>query len=173
MQFLGKEIREIRTKYYWIRKSIGRKKVKHGARVISRIGSKEIRKVNDILHKITTKVIQRAVELKKQGYDPIIVFGDVKNIRPKHKKGERRSRKLNRIINSIPTYKIKQILTYKALWNGISVFAINEAWTSKTYHRCGSRETMVKDRLFKCKVCGLEYNRDLNGAVVTLPELPH
>ncbi len=165
VQFLGKEMRGIRTKYYWIRKSIGGKKVRHGARVISRVGSKESRKVNDILHKITTKVVQRAVELKEQGYDPIIVFGDVKDIKRKHKKGKRRSRKLNRILNSIPTFKIKQMLTYKALWNGISVFAVNEAWTSKTCHRCGSRDTVVKDRLFKCKVCGLEYNRDLNGAV--------
>jgi len=165
VQFLGKEIREIRTKYYWARKSIGRKKVKHGVRVIKKIGAKESRKVNDILHKITAKIIQRAVELKQQGYDPIIVFGDVKNIKPKHKKGEKRNRKLNRILNSVPTYKVKQMLTYKALWNGISVFYVNEAWTSKTCHRCGSRDTAVKDRLFKCNICGLEYNRDLNGAV--------
>ena len=165
VQFLGKEIRGIRTRYYWIRKSIGRKKVKHGAREISKVGSKESRKVNDILHKITTKVIQRAVELKEQGYDPIIVFGDVKNIKPRHKKGEKRSRKLNRILNSIPTFRIKHMLTYKALWNGIGVYAINEAWTSKTCHRCGSRDTIVKGRLFKCKACGLEYNRDLNGAI--------
>ena len=165
VQFLGKKIRDIRTKYYWIRKSIGKKKVRHGVKVIKKIGDKESRKVNDILHKITTKVVQRAVELKEQGYDPIIVFGDVKNIKPKHKKGERRSRKLNRILNSIPTYKIKNMLTYKALWNGVSVYALNEAWTSKTCHICGSRDTVVKDRLFKCKACGLEYNRDLNGAV--------
>jgi len=165
VQFLGKEIREIRTKYYWARKNIGRKKVRHGVRVIKKIGDKESRKVNDILHKITTKIIQRAVELKQQGYDPIIVFGDVKNIKPKHKKEEKRSRKLNRILSSIPSYKIKQMLTYKALWNGISVFLVNEAWTSKTCHKCGSRDTAMKDRLFKCNVCGLEYNRDLNGAV--------
>ena len=165
VRFLGKEIRSIRTKYYWIRKNIGKKKVKHAIKVIKKIGNKESRKVNDILHKITTKVVRRAVELKEQGYDPVIVFGDVKNVKRKHKKGERRSRKLNRILNSIPTYKIKQMLTYKSLWNGISVFAINEAWTSKTCHRCGSSDTIVKNRLFKCKVCGLEYNRDLNGAV--------
>jgi len=165
VQFLGKGIRGIRTKYYWIRKSIGRKKVRHGIQVIKKIGDKESRKVNDILHKITTKIVNRAVELKEEGYDPVIVFGDVKNIRHRHTKGKRRSRKLNRILHSIPTYKIKSMLTYKALWNGISVFSVNEAYTSKTCHRCGSRDTMVRDRLFKCRVCGLEYNRDLNGAV--------
>ena len=111
------------------------------------------------------KIVDRAVELKEQGYDPIIVFCDVKNIRHRHIKSNRRSRKLNRILHSIPTYKIKNMLRYKALWNGISVFAVNEAYTSKTCHRCGSRDTVVKDRLFKCRVCGLEYNRDLTGAV--------
>jgi len=165
VQFLGKEIRGIRTKYYWIRKSIGRKKVKHGIRVIKKIGNKESRKVSDILHKITKKIIDRAVELKQQGYDPIIVFGNIKKIRKPHKKGERRCRKLNRIIHSMPTQKIKNMLTYKALWSGINVFAVNEAYTSKTCHRCGSRDTVIKGRYFKCKDCGLEYNRDLNGAI--------
>jgi len=165
VQFLGKEIRGIRTKYYWIRKSIGRRKVKHGIRVIKKIGHKESRKVNDILHKITRKIIDRAIELKEQGYDPIIVFGDIKKIRKPHKKGERRCRKINRIIHSMPTQKIKNMLTYKALWSGINVFAINEAYTSKTCHRCGSRDAVIKGRYFKCKSCGLEYNRDLNGAI--------
>ena len=165
VRFLGREIRGIRTKYYWIRKSIGRKKVKHGIKVIKKIGNKESRKVSDILHKITKSIVDRAVELREQGYDPIIVFGDVKKIRKPHKKGERRSRKLNRIIHSIPTQKIKTMLTYKALWSGVSVFAINEAYTSKTCHRCGSRDTVIKGRCFKCKSCGLEYNRDLNGAI--------
>ncbi len=165
VQFLGKEIREIRTKYYWIRKSIGRKKVKHGRKVIKKIGNKESRKVNDILHKITKKIIDRAVELKEQGYDPIIVFGDIKKIRKPHKKGERRCRKLNRIIHTMPTMKIKHMLTYKALWKGISVFAVDEKYTTKTCHRCGSTNTTAKDRYFKCHNCGLEYNRDLNGAI--------
>ena len=165
VQFLGREIRGIRTKYYWIKKNIGKKKVKHGVKVIRKIGKKEKRKVNDILHKATTKAVQRAVELKQQSYDPIIVFGDIKNIRRTHRKGEKRSRKLNRILNSIPTYKIKQMLLYKAAWSGISIYALNEAWTSKTCHRCGSRDTIVEDRHFLCKTCGLEYNRDANAAV--------
>jgi len=165
IQFLGKEIRGIRTKYYWIRKTIGRKKVKHGRKVIKKIGSKESRKVEDILHKITKRIIDRATELKQQGYDPIIVCGDLKYLRKPRKKGEKRSRKLNRIIHSMPTQKITVMLTYKSLWRGINVFIVNEAYTSKTCHKCGSRDTVIKGRYFKCNNCGLEYNRDLNGAI--------
>jgi len=118
-----------------------------------------------VLHKITKKTVDRVVELREADYDPIIVFGDLKSIRKPHEKGKRRSRKLNRIIHGMPTHKIKTMLTCKALWNGISVFSVNEAYTSKTCHKFGLRETIIKGRYFKCKSCGLEYNRDLNGAI--------
>ncbi len=72
-------------------------------------------------------MVQRAIELRGQGHDPIIVFGDVKNIKPGQRKCESRIRKINRILISIPTYKIKNMLTYKALWKVIGVYAINEA----------------------------------------------
>jgi len=67
VQFLGKEIRGIRTLYSRIRKVIGRKKVKHGAKVLDRI-DRELRKVNDVLHKASRKIVDRARELKERGF---------------------------------------------------------------------------------------------------------
>jgi transposase len=51
------------------------------------------------------------------------------------------------------------------LEEGIPVYFVGEAYTSKTCHRCGSLNTLVEKRLFRCRECGLEYNRDLNAAV--------
>ncbi|MFX0162343.1 MAG: zinc ribbon domain-containing protein, partial [Candidatus Hodarchaeota archaeon] len=37
--------------------------------------------------------------------------------------------------------------------------------TSKLCWRCRSLNTEIRKRCFRCKDCGLEYNRDLNGAI--------
>jgi putative transposase len=65
----------------------------------------------------------------------------------------------------MPSYKLKKFIQYKALWEGIPVAFQNEAYTTQTCHRCGSRNTIVSKRFFKCLDCGLEYNRDLNPAI--------
>lgn len=163
-KFLAKEVRAIRTLYARIRKVIGRKKVKHGARVLDRI-DRESRKVTDVLHKATRAIVEQAKELRQQGYDVIIVYGDIKGVRKPRVKGKMRCRKNNRKLHQMPSYKIKHMLTYKALWEGIPCVGINEAYTTQQCHRCGSLNTIVKKRLFKCSECGLEYNRDLNASI--------
>lgn len=45
---------------------IGRKKVKHGAKVLDRM-DRESRRVNDILHKASRKIVDRAKELMEEG----------------------------------------------------------------------------------------------------------
>lgn len=164
VHFYGKEIRRIRTLYSRIRKVIGRKKVKHGAKTLDRI-DRESRKVNDVLHKATIKIVERAKRLKDEGYKPIIVYGDLKHPRKPRVKGKTRFRKNNRKIRSMPSHKAKHMSTYKALWEGIPAVPINEAYTPQLCWRCGSLNTLIKKRLFVCRDCGLEYNRDLNGAV--------
>jgi len=164
VKFLGKEIRGIRTLYSRIRKVIGRKKVKHGAKVLDRI-DRESRKVNDVLHKITRKIVERAKKLREEGFSPIIVYGDLKNLRKPRVKWKRRCRKNNHKVHTMPSHKIKHMLNYKALWEGIPCIGINESYTSQLCWRCGSSNTEIRKRLFRCKSCGLEYNRDLNGAV--------
>jgi putative transposase len=65
----------------------------------------------------------------------------------------------------MPSYKLKKFIWYKALWEEILVVFQNEAYTTQTCHRCGSKNTVVCKRYFKCLDCGLEYNRDLNPAI--------
>ncbi|MHA1859986.1 MAG: IS200/IS605 family accessory protein TnpB-related protein, partial [Candidatus Asgardarchaeia archaeon] len=108
---------------------IGRKKVKHGVKVLDRIDG-ESRKVNDILHKTTRRIIERAKDLREEELKPIIVYGDLKNVRKRHIKGKTRCRRNNRKVHTMPSYKIKHMLTYKAPWEGIPCIGINESYTS-------------------------------------------
>jgi len=65
----------------------------------------------------------------------------------------------------MPSYKIKQMLTYKALWEEVPVIPLNKAYPSKMCWRCGSLNTEIRKRCFRCKDCGSEYNQDLNEAI--------
>jgi len=164
--FLGREIRNIRAHYNDLKKRIGQKKVKHAVKWIKEhVEDKETRKVNDVLHKATTKIVDTAEELKKSGCTSIIVYGDLEKVRHQRIRGKTRCRKNNRKIHAMSSHKIKHMLTYKALWKEIPVIPVNETYTSQLCWRCGSLNTETGKRLFKCKDCGLEYNRDLNGAV--------
>ena len=166
MRFLGKEVRAIRAHYNRLKKSVGRKKIKHAVRWIKEhIGHKESRKVVDVLHKATRSIVDRAIELKLQGFEPIIVFGNLKGVRKPRIKGKARCRKNNHKVHTMPSFKVKHMLLYKALWAGISVAIVSEAWTSKQCWRCSSTNTAVRKRVFRCKDCGLEYNRDMNGSI--------
>ncbi|MHA1409141.1 MAG: RNA-guided endonuclease InsQ/TnpB family protein [Candidatus Odinarchaeia archaeon] len=166
VRFLGREVRAIRAHYNRVKKSVGRKKIKHGVKWIkTHVEHKESRKVADVLHKVTRFIIDRTIELRQQGFEPVIVFGNLKGVRKPRFKGKVRCRKNNRKVHTMSSYRIKHMLIYKALWAEISVATVNEAWTSKQCWRCHSINTVVKKRVFKCEDCGLEYNRDLNGSV--------
>ncbi|MFQ5818970.1 MAG: RNA-guided endonuclease InsQ/TnpB family protein [Candidatus Heimdallarchaeota archaeon] len=160
--FLGREIRGVRAHYNHVRKSIGRKKVKHGRKLIKRIGDIEQRKVQDIIHKATKTVVDKAKELSEDKYQVIIVVGDLKNHRAPRRKGKPRCKKNNRKLHSMPSFQIKTQLAYKALWEEIPVLLVNEAYTSQQCHRCGTKGQRNK-RQFTC-ACGLDYNADLNSA---------
>lgn len=151
-RFYGKQVRGIRRHYAWLRKRLGERKL---STVIKRIGSAERRKVNAILHKTSRDIVNQAKNL-----GATIVLGDLKDIR-KRAKGKR----MNRIVSSMPYYRLTQMISYKAGWEGIPVRFVKENHTSKLCHRCGAEGRRPFQGLFKCPNCGLEYNADLNGAI--------
>ena len=97
-KFYGKRVRELRGKYFWLRRKLGRAKK---LRAIKKIGHKERRLVNDELHKIAKDIVDEA-----ERHDAIIAIGDLKGIRNNNKK--RRGRKANRKVNSMPSHKLKE-----------------------------------------------------------------
>ncbi|MFQ6123023.1 MAG: hypothetical protein ACE5R6_00230 [Candidatus Heimdallarchaeota archaeon] len=76
-------------------------------RIVKKIGNKERRKVQDLLHK--------AIELRQNGFEPVIFVGDLKNHRTPQRKWYPRCRKNYRKLHSMPSYQVKTQLEYKAL----------------------------------------------------------
>ena len=154
-KFYGKRVRELRGKYFWLRRKLGRAKK---LRAIKKIGHKERRLVNDELHKISKEIVEEA-----ERHNAIIAIGDLKGIRNNNKK--RRGRKANRKVNSMPSYKLKEYIRYKALERGILAIEVPEYNTSKQCSRCGSMRTERPFQgVFICKDCGYQVNADVNGA---------
>ena len=151
-KFYGKEIRKIRGHYFYLRKKLGKKKIRKYCKQIK--NSKEKDRINDRLHKISRKILEDA---KKR--NALIVLGDLKGIR-KHGKG----RRFNRKLNTFPYYKLVQYIEYKANWEGVQVLKVSEAYTSQLCWRC-SRKGIRHNGLFKCSNCGLLENSDRNGAL--------
>lgn len=62
-------------------------------------------------------------------------------------------------------YSFRQLLKTKAeLYNGVRVVECYEPYTSKTCGQCGElNQTLGSSKLFKCKHCKYEADRDLNG----------
>ena len=145
--FYGKQVRTIRGHHYRLRRSVGKpsviKKWKHAEQV----------SVKHEVHAITRRIVEQAKRA-----NALIVIGNLKGIREQD-----RGRSFNRRLSSQPFYLFKQLLTYKANWEGIRVLTVSEAYTSQICHRCGVRGQRVAGR-FSCPNCGLVCDADVNGA---------
>lgn len=151
-KFYGKELRGVKGHYFYLRRSLA---LKNAHKAIKKIGHKERRVVNDILHKISRAIVNEAL-----ANESTIVLGNLKGIRRKSK-SRRFNRKLN---NGFPYYRLSQFIEYKARWLGIKVLKISERNTSNTCHKCGHKGIRVGS-LFKCPSCGYSCNADYNGAM--------
>jgi putative transposase len=146
-RFYGKDVRRTRGNYFRLRRSAGNpritKKWKHAEQV----------SVRHEVHAITRRIVEQAKRASA-----LIVVGDLEGIR-----GQDRGRSFDRRLSGQPFYLFKQLLTYKANWDGIRVLTVSEAYTSQMCHRCGVRGQRVAGR-FSCPNCGLVCDADVNGA---------
>ena len=65
-------------------------------------------------------------------------------------------------------YKFREILTYKCKLNNIELVIADKFYpSSKTCSCCShiKKDLKLKDRVFKCPICGFEIDRDLNAAI--------
>ncbi len=76
-KFYGRELRRVRGRFFYLRRSLALKKA-YGA--IKKIGDRERRMVNDILHKISRRMVDEALET-----DAMIAMGNLKGIRENDK----------------------------------------------------------------------------------------
>ena len=124
---------------------------------IKQLSDKEQRTINDVLHKISKQIVEKAEQT-----DSYIVLGDLKGIRNSAKK---KGRNFRRIVSNMPYLKLTQFIEYKAKEKGIKVVRISERGSSKTCSKCGYDDKLNRKTqgLFKCRQCGFELNADVNG----------
>ena len=147
-QFLGKQLKQVKGKYYYLRKQLGQQK---HFKMIKKIRDKEQRKVNTLLHQLSKSIVMEAKKKKAA-----IVIGKLKDLK------KNKGRKFNRKLSGFSHYKFTQFLTYKAKERGVPLITVNEAYTSKTCSVCGTLGTRTKN-WFVC-TCGYQDNADRNAA---------
>lgn len=153
----GNEIKALKGKYHHVRRNLGRKKC---PKTIKKIKDKLKKRTDQQLHILANDIIDHVSQFEK----PLIVMEDLTNIRKNFEKGKR-SRKLNKRMNSLPFRKLQDYIEYKALRKGIRTVYIDPKNTSKECHRCGQLNNVAYRRDYECSNCGLKYDRDLNASI--------
>lgn len=148
---LGKQASHIHKKYKALRSNLQRqgkyKKLKETK-------GKETRKIKDINHKISKKIVSFAKE-------------NACGIKLEKLTGIRNSKKNNKTfrytLNSWSYYQLGTMIAYKALLAGIPVQYIDPAYTSQNCSRCGhlGKRNVKK---FKCANCSHTGHADVNAS---------
>jgi putative transposase len=112
--------------------------------------------INDILHKQTQHIVST---LHERGVQTLVI-GDIRDIRKSINYGK----EMNQRLHSWSFGKFRELLTYKAQLVGMKVVLQNETDTSKTCPKCRTKHK-PKGRLYKCRPCGFEFDRDGVGAI--------
>lgn len=137
---------------------------KRTSRRIKRLSGKRNRKVKDMMHKLTSQIVEH---MKANSYN-ILVIGKNRG----WKDGASMSKVSNQNFVSIPYNMLIQMLEYKCHLAGIEVICVNEAYTSK----CSffDREKVCKHTTYKGRRVkrglfitgnGVKVNADVNGAL--------
>ena len=116
-----------------------------------RIKQQDIKK--DYFHKSTTALVRTKPK--------VIVLEDL-NVA-----GMRKNKHLSYAIQSASISIFKNMLVNKALFNGIDIVYANRFYpSSQICSSCGSKKPMrLSERTYKCPICGLEIDRDLNASI--------
>ena len=115
------------------------------------------RKLANIRHNYTHHITSEIIELNpsKIVLEDLNVTGMMKN---KH---------LSEAIQEQTLHEFRRQIEYKAEWAGINVIYAGRFYpSSKKCSVCGhiKRDLKLKDRVYKCEVCGLSMDRDENAA---------
>lgn len=121
--------------------------------------------VHDHLHKVSRDVVRWVLRFN----DPVLVFADLKDMREPIDYGTR----MNRRLHSLPFAALRDMVAYKASWNGVPSGDVNPEYTSQ---RCPRTECLHTGRAnrrrkrFKCKACGFQDHADRKAAVCVVQE---
>ncbi len=147
--FLAKELKQVKGKYFYLRKKLGKDK---NINLIRKIKNKEKNKVNNILHEVSKNLVGQAFNNKA-----VIVIGKLKDLK------KNKGRKFNRKLSGFSHYKLVNYIKYKARELGVPFYTISEQYTSKSCSVCGTIGNRTGN-WFECRNCSYKDNADRNAA---------
>jgi len=121
------------------------------------------RVVNAEMHNIANEIVRVAKQ-----YNSVIAFENLQNITRTHKRVKGAPRNpFNKALRKSQYRNLKQLVEYKANFEGLPVVEVNPAYTSQTCHVCGKVDSSFRldQASFKCD-CGNEMNADINASLV-------
>jgi putative transposase len=121
---------------------------------VKQMGDKEHRFMNDTNHKATSKLVKIAQKLQLN-----ISMEDLTHIRKKKVSASYRY-----FLNSWGFYQLRMMMTYKARYIGLNLYAIDPSYTTQECHRCHARNKVIGKR-YQCHKCGLKCHRDINAGI--------
>lgn len=145
--FSGKTLNALRYRHARLRSKLQAKRTKSAKRLLKKRKFKEMRYANDVNHKISKKVVEKALRHRS-----IIALEDLTGIKDRVtvKKVQRRQH------HSWSFYHLRKLIEYKAELYGVPVVFVNPRNTSRTCPECGlidKKNRVSRDR-FHCQCCG-------------------
>lgn len=158
--FGDKEYNKRRRQVRYLKRCLQSRGTKSASKHLRKLKHKELCQSDAMCHKIANSII-------KSTDASIIVLEDLKNIKQKTKK-IKGTNKLNtghnRRFNQVPLYKLKQILTYKALLNGKRVETVSPFLSSQKDCVTGKQDGKRQNRRYYSSI-GKVFDSDWNAAI--------
>lgn len=150
-------------------KSFKRNDVRIRKQIAAKYGQRRKNRVNQLLHKVSKCVVERAKQERKA-----LAFEDIRHIRKLYRRGNfYQGRGYRAKMNSWPFHEIKRQIEYKAAWEGIPVIKLTKGETrgsSQLCPQCGKRAQVAKQddkwhqRQLWCSNCKKWMDRDVAAA---------
>lgn len=156
------------------------KRLKHLQRQLSRkylmnkIGNKFVKTKNIIKLEHEIELVYRRIKDIRENYIHQITSCLVKTkpckivIEDLNIKGMMKNRHLSKAISQQNFYRFSHILKYKCDWNNITLVKADKFYPSSKKCSCCEAvkdNLMLRDRIYKCNVCGLIIDRDFNASL--------
>lgn len=151
--FREKQSEIAKVQRYSSRKVKGSNRYRKNKLRIARLHNKVANRRSYFLHNITTYLVNN--------YD-VICIEDL-NV-----SGMLSNHKLAKAISDTSFHQFRSMLKYKCKWYGKELSIIDRFYpSSKTCSNCGWKNDnlTLSDRVFECKNCGIQIDRDLNAAI--------
>jgi putative transposase len=155
--YSGSSVQKARSCYHTRRQRLQKVGTRNAKRRLRTNAGREHRFQKDINHCISKALVKKAaVSCKALALEDLSGIRDRTTVRHEHRYTR----------HSWAFYQLRQLLSYKAAWAGVSLHLVDPRNTSRTCSACGHCEKANRknQECFLCQRCGFATNADYNAA---------